>query len=150
MNHSCAFILLIVISLFLMPLQQAQAALVPIEKTSIKSKRLANKIKKKEFQRSKKSQQKKRQINKKNPLYKPDQQKTSVSPGFIALMLSILILYFGTSIVFMIVGGILALPGLWITGICMLAVPFTILLITMISDAIATKKYHKKQKDTVQ
>jgi Flp pilus assembly protein TadB len=133
-----------------MPLQKAHAALVPIEKTSLKSKRLSNKVKKKEFQRYKKNQQKKLQLKKKKQLYKPNRKNTTISTGFIALILGIIILYVGTSIVLMIVGAVLALPGLWITGICLLATPLIILIISMISDGIEAKKYSKEQKDKLQ
>jgi Flp pilus assembly protein TadB len=144
MKNSYAFTFLILLNLFLIPFQSVQAALVPVEKTSNKTKPISKKIKKKKFLSSKKQSKIKFKNNRKKQLYKPNQQNNY---GVITtILIGAICLYFLIPVTFLIVGLVLAIPGLWITGIVLFALPFIILLIILISNRISDAKYEKERK----
>ena len=144
MKNSYVFTFLILLSLFLTPLQSVQAALVPIEKTTNQSKVITKKIKKKSVRFSKKYSKKRFKTNRKKQFRKPDQQ--NIYGIITALVIGAICLYFSIPIVLLIVGISLAIPGLWIASICLFALPFLLLLIGWIVDSVSHANHQKKEK----
>ena len=140
MKNTSLFSILIILSLFFAPNKSLQAGLVPVEKANtqtkkLKKKGLRKKNKKIKFQLRK---QKKRSTTK-------AQQKSSYM-GLLLIALILLALYILIAIALIVLGFIFTIPPLWVTGILLLAIPLTILIITLIADSIGAAQYAKEKR----
>lgn len=145
MKKNYAFSLLIILSLFFVPIQISYAALVPVKKTSPKT---TKRIQKRKLKRAKNTYKHHWSVNQKKQAPKPEQQKDY--EGVWALLITILVLYFGTGLTLLIVGLALMIPGLWIAGVVVLSLPFLAFLIYMLISAIQNANYEKRKIDRVE
>lgn len=143
MKQYYIFILVILINIGLVPVSSLQANAVPVEVTSQKA---VQKIKKKRQQSFKRHYKKLFKNKRKKQAHKPEQQNDY--GGIWAIIITFLAIYVITAIVLIVVGFVFALPGLWITGICLLVVPFIIHLLTNIQVRKPIKK-EAERKSTI-
>lgn len=129
------FPLLIILSLFFAPIQISHAALVPIQKTTQKA---SKRLQKRKLKRTKRAYKRRWNATQKKNAPKPEQQNDY--GGIWAILITLIVLYFGTGITLMIVGFALMVPGLWIAGIVVVALPFVVLLVAIIAAAIREAK----------
>ncbi|MBL4650706.1 MAG: hypothetical protein JKY03_13325 [Aureispira sp.] len=143
MKNAYTLSIFIILSLCLTPFQTTQAALVPVEKTSPPTKRLKKKVLRQNIKKAK-LQVKKHKNKYRKKSYKLKQQDNYESIWVtIVLILSI---YFITAITLTVLGFVFALPALWVIGITLLAIPFTIFLIGLIQSLINSHKQAKERK----
>lgn len=139
MKNAPTFCLLIILSLCLSPFQATQAALVPIKKSSVTTKKIERNTQRKNIKKTKlKFKQHKKH------LHKPEQQ--NIYRVITAILITFLALYVIGAILLIIFGIVFGLISLWITGICLLGIPLIILLISAISNEISYRKYLKEKK----
>lgn len=143
MKNAYTLSIFIILSLCLTPFQTTQAALVPVEKTSPPTKKLKKKVLRQNIKKAKR-QVKKHKNKYRKKSYKPGQQDNYESIWVtIVLILSI---YFITAITLTVLGFVFALPGLWVVGIILLAIPVILFLIGIIQGLINSKRQAKERK----
>lgn len=140
MKHTYILSIFIILNLCLIPFQTTQAALVPVEVINQKASK-KNLKKRQQFHKKQYKKQLKNKFKKRSP--KPEQQNDY--GGFWAIIITVLSVYAITAILFIIFGFLFGLIGLWITGICMLAIPTLIFFIRDLSFSIKRRKLKKKK-----
>jgi Flp pilus assembly protein TadB len=143
MKNAYALSIFIILSLCLTPFQTTQAALVPVEKTNSPTKKLKKKVLRQNIKKAKLQLRKHKKKHQKRS-YKQQQEDNYSSIG--AWVILILSIYFITAITLTIVGFVFALPGLWVTGIILLAIPIILFLIGIIQGTINSRKQAKERK----
>ena len=141
MKNAYTFSILVILSLCLPPFQTAQAALVPVEKTSSPTKKFKKKAPRQNIKKTKFQLRKQKEAHQKHS-YKPEQQNDY--EGIWITIITLISIYLITDILFIIFGFVFGLVGLWITGICLLVIPILIFLIRSIDGNIKRRKLEKK------
>lgn len=140
MKSTSIFSILILLSLFFIPTPSIQAALIPVKKASSQTKKVPKKTKQQNIKKAK------FQFKKQKKIQAITAKQQSNHMGFLTTGLVLLSIYIAIAITLIVLGAVLTLPALWLTGILLLAIPFTILLSVIIADSIGAAQYKKKQK----
>jgi len=133
MKHSYTFTLLTLLSIFLISSQPAYASLVPLEKTSLRTKKIKKRTKREALKKTLNYKKKYKQRLKGNDSI--TQSQNHGWEGFETMVISILILWILIAVAFIVLGFFFALPFLYIIGFCLLPWPI-ILGILLIAVAV--------------